>query len=207
MGKRGKDTAPTPVPPTGSVRPGITPVTASDPESAARIERNKVHTATLERVIGFTRVADAKAAPLIALQTTLAGLLLGQTKQIVALCADTSHAFSPYVVAGLVGIYVFSAVTSWIYAARVYVPLIPPAGGSLIYFEDIRAMARTDFKARSAGLGPTALEEALLDQIFRVSEIASRKFGWVRTSFQMGALAVLTWAVLLGWAIATARTK
>lgn len=187
--------------------PGIAPVSGGEAEPAALIERNKVHATTLERVIAFTRVADAKAAPLIALQTALAGLLLGQTKQVVALCADTSRHLTPHFVAGLVGIYVFSAVASWIYAARVYVPLTPPAGGSLIYFEDIRAMARADFKARSASLGPTALEEALLDQIFRVSEIASRKFGWVRTSFQMGALAVFTWAVLLGWAIATAPTK
>jgi len=206
MGKTRK-TAPQPPSADLTPQPSKPPTPTGGSPLIDPVERYKFHTATLERIIGFTRVADIKAAPILALQAALPGLLLAHTRQLLVLATDLRSRLTPHLVWGLLAIWSLSALLAWIYAARVYIPMTPPAGGSLIYFEDIRRMDAADFRARGSRLTAEEVEQALLDQIWRVSRIASVKLAYIRISFVVGAIALVSWAVLLGWVTATTPYK
>lgn len=163
--------------------------------------RLQSHYQTLERVIGFTRVADTKAAPLLVLQTAVAGLIIAQVPSFHAIFKNGLHGAEAIAVAVLLGVYVLSAILGWAFAALVYVPRCPPAKGSLIYFEDIAKMDYDAFRANSVLLDPAGIEEQLLDQIHRVSKIASWKFCLVRNSFISSAASLAFAGALLGLAL------
>ena len=72
---------------------------------------------------------------------------------------------------------------------------------SLIYFEDISSMAYEEFEARAMAMSPRMVEQQLLDQIHRVSQIASTKMGRVRLAFQLSGVSGLLWVTLLIWGV------
>ena len=163
-------------------------------------ERNKSHLETLRRVIEFTKVADTKSAPLLALQTTLAGITVTQAPKIGSLLEEGNACATRVAALLLLAAYAVPAVASWGWAAWVYMPRARKTGTSLIYFEDIRHMDKAEFVSCSKTLTDEVLEENLIDQVYRVSTLASDKFRWVRRSIQCGAVALVAWIVLVAWA-------
>ena len=77
-------------------------------------------------------------------------------------------------------LYSFLLVAVVAFAALVYVPINPITGESLIYFEDIASMDYLLFESRAKDMSPEGIESQLLDQIHRVSRIASVKMRRVR---------------------------
>lgn len=154
----------------------------------------------LERVIGFTRVADAKAAPLLALQASLAGLALGDVQGLKGVLSQGWADLESYFVWPAFVTYVLAAAASWGLAALVYVPRTPRDEGSLLYFEEIRRKTLPMFCKELNELDDEQLERQYLRQIHAVSRIASRKFNWVRWSFITGTLALVAWATVMAWA-------
>ncbi len=161
-------------------------------------ERLHSHYVTLERIIGFTRVADTKAAPVLALQTALLTTLVSQAAKLSAILeGEGAGCFEQLTSLASLAVFLLTSATSFFFAGRVYVPMTPPAQGSLIYFEDIQRMGRGEFMARSEELSPSAIEEQLLDQIHRVSAITSQKMRFVRLSIMFSIPALASWAILL----------
>ena len=162
-------------------------------------ERLKSHYESLQRTIRFVRTADTKAAPVIALQIALAGALATRSERLLPILTQCQWDLERIVLVFVAVVYAACAFTSVAVAAWVYFPVTPHAGGSLIYFEDTAAMACVRFKERSMRMTPEEIEQQLLDQIYRVSTIASSKMRRVRWAFALSAPASILGIVLLGW--------
>ena len=160
--------------------------------------RLQSHYESLSRVIRFTRMADTKAGAVLALQFVLAGALATRLlDQVAPAIAD-----NPVGVAGItitvVGLaYILSALAAVVLAVLVYAPATPKTGQSLIYFEDVAGMDYQQFIAAAMAMDTAEIERQLLEQIYRVSRIASSKMRLVRYAFWLSMVSVLTGITLL----------
>ena len=163
-------------------------------------DRLRSHYASLDRAIGFTRAADAKAGPLLGLQVALAGALATQWGRLqdALLAAPWCVERALFVAAS--GLYVVLLAAAVLFALRVYIPVNPRTGMSLIYFEDIAAQDFASFQAQARVMPPAVIEYQLLDQIHRVSAIASLKMQRVRYAFRLSAASSVLTIVLLAQA-------
>ena len=163
-------------------------------------ERLHSHYESLQRVIGFVRLADAKAAPIIALQVALVGTLAARFDRLQPIVLQSQWGWEQIVLIAAIALYLACLVAVIIFAALVYIPRNPTTGDeSLIYFEDIAAMPRERFAERAAQAAPEEIERQLIDQIYRVSEVVSVKMRRVRCAFVLSAPASVLWVVLLVW--------
>ena len=157
------------------------------------------HYESLSRAIGFTRAADAKAGPVLGLQIALLGALatrLGDFRELATVGPWDAERVAFIVV---MAAYVLSLGMVATLAALVYLPMNPRANRSLIYFEDIAAMAFEEFRDRAVDHGPEQIESELLDQIHRVSRVASKKMRRVWCAVALSLPVLVLWSVLLAW--------
>ena len=108
--------------------------------------RLKSHYESLSRAIAFTRAADNKAAPVLALQVALAGTLAARMEGLWLILSEPPFGVEMIAVAVLLGLYVTLLIASMAFAANVYIPRNPGTSRSLIYFEDIAAMPLEEFE-------------------------------------------------------------
>ena len=162
-------------------------------------ERLKSHYESLSRAIGFTRAADAKAAPVLALQVALVGTLAARMEGLWIILTEPPYSAEMVAVAVLLALYVVLLITSMGFAAAVYIPRNSKTGRSLIYFVDIAALPFEAFEERSRQMDSDAIERQLVDQVHVVSGIASAKMHWVRWAYIVSGPSVLLWAILLAW--------
>ena len=160
--------------------------------------RLQSHYESLSRVIRFTRMADTKAGAVLALQFVLAGVMA--TRLLDQL--DRAIVDNPVGVAGITvtvaGLaYILSALAAVVLAVLVYAPATPKTGQSLIYFEDVAGMDGQQFTAAAKAMDTAEIERQLLEQIYRVSRIASSKMRLVRYAFWLSMVSVLTGITLL----------
>lgn len=160
-------------------------------------ERLRSHYESLSRVIEFTRMADAKAGPVLLVQLALAGTLVarfeGMLPEVVSGVWDLGCVA---LVAGMFCYALLFVATVGI-AALVYSPTSPKAKHSLIYFEDIASSDVETFKRLSLATSTEEIERQLLDQIHRVSQIASAKMSRVRLAIGLSVPSVCLWVTLL----------
>ena len=162
-------------------------------------ERLKSHYESLQRAIRFTRTADTKAAPVVALQIALLGVLATRYERLLSVITQRQWDAEGVALVGVVILYGVATIGSIAIAAWVYIPANRKANGSLVYFEDIAAMGCQRFKDRSIRMTPEEIEEQLLDQIYRVSGIASDKMRRVRRAFALSGFSGILGIILLGW--------
>ncbi len=162
-------------------------------------ERIRSHYESLTRAIGFTRTADGKAAPALALQVALAGTVAARFERLVPIIGKDPWGVEAVVLTGLLSLYALSVIGVVALAASVYLPRNPPAGGSLIYFEDIASMPFESFREQARQMDEGAVEGQLLEQVHIVSGIASAKMRQVRWAYYMSVPSVVFWVILLGW--------
>ena len=162
-------------------------------------ERLKSHYESLSRAIGFTRAADAKAAPVLALQVALAGTLAARMEGLWLILTEPPLGPDMFAVAAFLGLYVVLLITSMGFAGCVYVPRNPRTGRSIIYFEDIAAIPCEEFEEQAMGMNADTIEQQLIDQLYVVSGIASAKMRRVRWAYLAGAPSVVLWVLLLAW--------
>ena len=162
-------------------------------------ERLRSHYESLSRAIGFTRMADSKAAPVLAVQVALVGTLAARFERLAPIIGDEPWGVESVVLAGLLALYAISAIGVVVLAASVYIPRNPRTGGSLIYYEDIAAMPFESFQERAKQVDASAIECQLLEQIHTVSGIASAKMHRVRWAYYLSVPLVVIWVILLGW--------
>lgn len=162
-------------------------------------ERLKSHYESLSRAIAFTRSADAKAAPVLALQIAILGALAARFENLFLALSVESWNFDEAVLWGILVAYALCMIAAVTTAARVYIPVHPRAGESLIYFEDIAAMQSELFARRAREMAPDTIEEQLLSQIHTVSKIASLKMRRVRCAFWLSGPSLAFGLILLAW--------
>ena len=115
-------------------------------------ERLRSHYESLARVIRFTRTADAKAAPVLALQVALLGALATRFEELYRMIASGPWDAERMAVIGLTVIYGCLLALEVSLAAWVYTPMNAKAGGSLIFFEDIVAMEWAEFQSAARNM-------------------------------------------------------
>ena len=96
-------------------------------------------------------------------------------------------------------LYAILAIFAIVFALWVFIPVNPRTGKSLIYFEDIAAQDFESFQAQAKAMRPMLIEHQLIDQIYRVSTIASCKMRRVRLAFHLSIASSIFWIVLLAW--------
>lgn len=162
-------------------------------------ERLTSHYESLSRVIRFTRTADRKAAPVLALQVALLGALATRFDRLQSIifgsCCDAERVALVMVLAA----FAVSLLVAGGLAAAVYMPRNPKTGRSHIFFEDIAAMEYPEFETAARNMSSDVIERQLIDQIYRVSRVASVKMKRVRWAIWSSAPAVVLGLILLAW--------
>ncbi len=160
-------------------------------------ERLRSHYESLSRAIEFTRTADAKAGPVLLVQIALAGTMAARFERILPVLFGPAWDINR--AALLLGAILYTALLIAVVtiAVRVYMPSSPKTGKSLIYFEDVAALEFEAFRTRSVATAAEDIEAQLLDQIYRVSQIASDKMRRVRWAVSLSVPSVLLWVILL----------
>ena len=161
--------------------------------------RLRSHYESLSRAVGFTRAADAKAAPVLALQIALLGAMATRFAELEALAATGPWDAERMTFIGVATVYVHLLSVVITLAALVYLPMNPRTDRSLIFFEDIAALEFEDFRSKAVNQSDEQIECQLLDQIYRVSRVASVKMRRVRCAILMSLPGLVFWAVLLTW--------
>ena len=162
-------------------------------------ERLRSHYESLSRVIRFTRTADAKAAPVLALQVALFGGLTTRFEDLYAIVASEPWDAERGVVIGLAAVYGLLLSVVILLAALVYMPMNARTNQSFIFFEDIAAMEFQEFQSKARNMSSSLIEHQLLDQVHRVSKVASTKMRRVRWAILLSLPAIALWFVLLAW--------
>lgn len=162
-------------------------------------DRLRSHYESLSRAIGFTRAADAKAGPVLALQVALAGTLAARMDKLWLILMGEPFGAEAGALAAVLVVYVLLLLISMALAASVYVPRNPGTGRSLIYFEDIGVLTSEEFAQRAVHVEASEIERQLIGQVHVVSTIASKKMGLVRRSYWVAGPSVLLWVLLLAW--------
>lgn len=162
-------------------------------------ERLRSHYESLSRAIGFTRASDSKAAPALALQVALVGTVAARFERLAPMLGKEPWGVDSLALAGVLVLYGISAIGVVAFAASVYLPKTPRAGGSLIYFEDIAAMSLESLREQATSMDAETIERQLLDQIYTVSGIASTKMRRVRWAYYLSIPSVVSWVIMLGW--------
>lgn len=161
-------------------------------------QRLKSHYESLARVVWFARMADFKAAPIIALQAALVGALATRADELWAIVKEYEWGWERGSVIGLLVIYGLSFLVAVLLAGLVYMPRNPKSGkGILIYFEDISDREFDEFAAQARQMRPETIERQLLQQIHAVSKVASTKMRWVGLAIWACVLSVIVWGVLM----------
>ena len=162
-------------------------------------ERLRSHYESLSRVIRFTRTADTKAAPVLALQIALLGALATRCEDLYAIVTSGPWDAERGVVVGVAAIYGLLLTAVILLAALVYMPMNARTNQSFIFFEDIAAMEFQEFQSKARNMGSNLIEHQLLDQVYRVSKVASIKMRRVRWAILLSLPAIVLWFVLLAW--------
>ena len=170
-------------------------------------DRIEHHTRTLDRAIQLTFIADAKAAPILALQATLAAVSVSQLSPILDLLSPSHHTGGAIVGAWLLfAAYAATALVALTLASLVFLPRANRSpqrsdeDRSLVFFEDIRSLPEEEFRRRSKLLREEQLEDDLLTQVYAVSSIASAKFSHVMSAYLASAAGLCLWLALMVWA-------
>ena len=128
-------------------------------------ERLRSHYETLSRVIRFTRTADAKAAPVLALQVALLGALATRFEELYAMA--TGGSWDPEMMAAIALVITYALLFCLVIglAALVYLPMNAKTGRSLIFFEDVTAMEWEVFESAARNMSHDLIERQLLHQM------------------------------------------
>ena len=168
------------------------------------VERNEHPPRPPDRNILLTYMADAKAAPILALHATLAAIAVSQTPEVRRLLERDGAAG---LAAGLLlALYALTSAGSFVLSMLVYMPRAPHPGArarhghSLVYFDDIQATPADEFLERSRTVRPADLEDDVLRQVHTVAAIAARKMRFVQHSFLASGATLAAWLVLMVWA-------
>ncbi len=138
----------------------------------------------LDRISDWIRAADSKTAPVLAIDTAMIAT-------IVALAARPA-AWTQW---SVVWIALGSAflLASLLMIAFAVSPQLAPRKPSLIFFGDIAALPPAEYATRIGGRSPSAYLDDLEAQCHRNSEIAVRRYRWIRYATIALLIGVVPW--------------
>ena len=135
----------------------------------------------------------------MALQVALVGTLASRVENLLPVVLQCSWDVQRAFLIALLASYACCVIATVAMGAKVYIPLNPRTGKSLIFFEDVAALSFESFQRQANQLTPAEIESQLLDQVHRVSQIASVKMRWVRWAFWVTVPSLILWLALIVW--------
>jgi hypothetical protein len=142
----------------------------------------------LDRISDWIRAADSKTSPILAIDTAMIAT-------IVALAAR------PGVWTQWSGVWIGLG-TSFLLASLLMVafatsPQLTPLRPSLVFFGDIAALSPNEYSTRIAARSPSAYLDDLIAQCHRNSEIAIRRYRWMRYATLALLVGMVPWLASL----------
>ncbi len=161
----------------------------SPSENAGKEKHNvKYRTAqkNLERLLNWIRAADSKIAPVLAIDTAMAGILATLFTKVTEHTWYTMLLF--LAVAVLLGL-------SILFLAFAAFPRTEGPKGSILYFGGIVTFSRKAYTDTTRNLKTEDYFEDLSAQCHRNAEIANIKYIWVCRAMKMLFCSILPWLV------------
>jgi len=147
----------------------------------------------LSRNLEWVRAADSKAAPFLAIDTAMLGVL-------VTFSAKMSSWNTPAIVA--CALTTFLLLISIGYLIAVSFPRLSGPQNSLIFFGEISKLSLDDYQKNLKKLTQTELDKDFAQQCHRNAEIANTKFKYARNAMLSLYLSVIPWLVSLAYLLA-----
>jgi Pycsar effector protein len=164
-----------------------------DPKRALPIgERIDGHLAGLDRMIRLTALSDTKAAPIVAVNATIAAVSVTQVGNLQNLLKD-AQTVQVVSVWALVAVYLLFASISVVTAVRIFLPRDKPGRRSVLYFADVARMPLEEFIVSSTMQTAEDLERDALEQQHAVALVVAGKFERVRLAFITMLAAIAAW--------------
>ena len=135
----------------------------------------------------------------MALQIALLGALAARFDRLRSIIVGSSCDAERVALIIVLVAFVASLLIAVGLAAAVYMPRNQRTGASIIFFEDIAAMEYSAFESSANSMSNDVIEHQLIDQIYRVSQVASVKMKWVRWSIWSSVPTVVLGLGLLAW--------
>ena len=135
----------------------------------------------------------------MALQVALLGALATRFDRLQSIIVGSSCDAERVALVIVLVSFVVSLLVAVGLAAAVYMPRNRRTGKSNIFFEDIAAMEYPEFETAARNMSSDVIERQLVDQIYRVSLVASVKMKRVRWAIWSSAPAVALGLILLAW--------
>ena len=151
---------------------------------------------TLARLLEWIRAADARIAPLAALNTAMLGILVAAGARVDDWTPSTM------IIASAAGL---SLSVSVIALAIATFPRTKGPDQSLIYFGGIMGGDYSAYQGAITGLTDEKYLDDLVEQSYRNAEIASVKFRFVRISMILWFVGIATWVPALYLLIQTSN--
>lgn len=152
-------------------------------DDAERIQRAQW---VLERNLHWISAAEVKTGFVVALDTAMLGALAAVVGTVTL--GDQSAWGLLLAVTGAVCL-----AASLLCSAMSVLPRTDGPPQSLVFFGKVASRDAPDYASDFLHTSPREYLRDLLDQIHRNAEIASEKFGWVRSAIMWSFLSVLPW--------------
>jgi len=142
----------------------------------------------LNRTLGFFGRVDGKASVLLAVDTAMLGVLAGN--------APSLHEFTWYMAVCAILTILLIGVSLW----NVYKEAFPRLDGgeqSLVYFRGISKRSENQFIDEFLSQTDEVYLKDMLSQVWRNSEILTKKFNHARLAFNCVAVSIVPWLITL----------
>lgn len=143
---------------------------------------------TLSRLLEWIRAADAKIAPILAIDTSMLGVF-------AAFAATVSDWTTGCTL--LAALAVVPLLLSLLFLSLAAFPRTEGPKGSVLYFEGIKSMEVDTYQSELLNLSEDTYLADLANQCHRNAEIASVKFKFVRISMVCLFIAIIPWLVVV----------
>jgi hypothetical protein len=151
-------------------------------------QRLEIASQQLDRVLGFFARVEGKASFVFAIDSALLGLIA------INLQRDD---LTNWVVMTPAAICVVLLCVSLFYIYRCSFPYLAGGQRSLIYFREIASLREVEFIERVSKIEEEAYATDMLGQVWRNSEILSKKFNAIKAAFILTAISLAPWFVFL----------
>lgn len=140
----------------------------------------------LEQVLGFFPRVDAKGSVVLAIDTGMLAFLASKTPSFENLGG------SMFIAPGLTVLFIAISL-GYLYSGGS--PSLDGGHQSLIYFREIAKRTETKYVDEFIGITDQKYLKDLLAQVWRNSEILTKKFNHLQTALNFLALAIIPWIV------------
>ncbi len=147
-------------------------------------DRIKLMEASMERLLRTNNGADSKVSTLMGMNTTMLAVLAALVTRQQSVSAGLIVVAAVSAAGLLLGLF-FLSLSSF--------PRTSMPARSIVFFGAIASLDAGSFHARVCGVTDMEYLDDLIDQCYRMSQIATQKFNWIRRAQMAWYASILPW--------------